>query len=156
MHKVKIMITRRKQILRVLNNFLKPMRKPVTNHHKDDSLYKTQKKLHDLMQELCENGCDEDEIPDCKGEFGYSKNNPIPINTILETHSYLSRLRTWDGEKVRYFKIGSFSSEVSLYQVECYKIKNIKGKDLAVLYLSPFQKKTSEKAPEGFKLNVYF
>jgi len=108
------------------------------------------------MQELCENGCDEDEIPDGKGEFGYSVNNPIPINTILETHSYLSRLRTLDGEKVRYFKLGSTSSQVSLHKAQCYKIKNIKGEELAVLYISPFQKKTSEKAPKGFKLAVYF
>ena len=150
------MVTRRKQILSTLNDLLRPRRKPVTNHHKDDSLYTSQKKLHDLMQELCENGYDEDEIPDGKGEFGYSVNNPIPINTILETHSYLSRLRTLDGEKVRYFKLGSTSSQVSLHKVQCYKIKNIKGEDLAVLYISPFQKKTSEKAPKGFKLNVYF
>ena len=150
------MVTRRKQILSRLNDFLRSERKPVTNHHKDDSLYTSQKKLHGLMQELCENGCDKDEMPDGKGEFGYSVNNPIPINTILETHSYLSRLRTFDGEKVRYFKTGSTSSLVSLHQVQCYKIKNVKGEDLAVLYLSPFQKKTSEKAPKGFKLDVYF
>jgi len=137
------MVTRRKQILSTLNNLLRPWRKPVTNHHKDDSLYSSQKKLYDLMQEF-------------KGEFGYSVNNPIPINTILETHSYLSRLRTLDGEKVRYFKVGSTSSQVSLHKVQCYKTKNIKGEDLAVLYLSPFQKKTSEKAPKGFKLAVYF
>ena len=150
------MVTRRKQIFSTLNNFLRTRRKPVTNPHKDDSLYTSQKKLHDLMQELCENGCDEDEILDGKGEFGYSVNNPIPINTILETHSYLSRLRTLDGEKVRYFKLGSTSSKVSLHKVQCYRIKNVKGEDLAVLYLSPFQKKTSEKAPRGFKLAVYF
>jgi len=142
-------------MLKTLSNLLKPKRKTVINHHKDDSLYKAQKKYHDLMQDLCENGCDEDEIPDGKGEFGYSVNNPIPVNTILETHSYLSRLRTLDGEKVRYFKIGSTSSVASLYQVECYKIKNFKDNELAVLYLSPFQKKTSEKAPRGFKLNFY-
>jgi len=150
------MITRGKQILRELNKLLIPRRNPATYYHKDDSLYTTQKKFHDLMHELCENGCDEDEIPDGKGKFGYSMNNPIPINTPLETRSYLCRLRTLDGEKVRYFKLGSFSSEVSLHQVESYKIKGKKGEDLAVLYLSTFQKKTSEKAPKGFKLNIYF
>lgn len=114
--------------------------------------FQKQKQLYDLMSALSADGCDADELPGASGEFGLSPSNPIPTKTILGSTNYLERLRTSDGEKVLFERIGSFSSEVTAHPVDGYAIKLPGGADLATLYLSPYQKRNSGKVPRGFIL----
>ena len=126
----------------------------VMDHLQRNPDFQRQKQLYNLMSALAADGCDADELPGASGEFGLSLSNPIPTKTILGSTSYLARLRTPDGEKVLYERIGSFSSEVSPNPIDGYAIKHPNGTDLGTLYLSPYQKRNSKKVPRGFTIDL--
>ena len=68
------------------------------------------KELYDAMEKLNKGGTDQDIMPEGFGEFGHDLTNPIPVNTIMGSISYLSKLRTMDGIKVEYERAGSLSA----------------------------------------------
>jgi hypothetical protein len=113
-------------------------------------LFRQMKEIHDLMAEMCADGCDTDQLPNAHGEFGYDASNPIPTHTVDGSIVYLSRLRAPDGSKVRYERRGSQKTEVSPHPIDIYEISHENGTKLATLYISPYQKKFSEKAPRNF------
>lgn len=129
-------------------DFLKRRRKKPQRPAKPRS----QTSLYDALLPLCEDGCDADEIPEGHGEFGREASNPIPTQTVFGSISYLMRLRAPDGAKVVYNRIGSLSSPVSPSLIDAYEISDSHGSKLATLYLSPYHRRNSEKAPEGFTL----
>ncbi len=104
------------------------------------------------MSRLCEEGVDADELPNGRGEFGWDPANPIPCNTVFGSTVYLSRLRTPDGAKAVYKRLGSVASDVSPHPVDAYEIYHPNGHKLATLFISPHQKRNSNKSPLGFEL----
>ena len=115
-------------------------------------IFQERKALFDAMSLLGEDGCETDEIPGGHGEFGHSVTNPIPTKTVFGSTSYLASLRAPDGEKVVYDREGSLASPVSTHPVDAYVISHPDGRRLATLYLSPYHKRNSAKAPNGFSL----
>jgi hypothetical protein len=109
------------------------------------------KELYEAMRRLNEDGTDQDIIPEGSGEFGYDITNPIPVNTIFGNTSYLGRLRTMDGIKVRYERRGSGHAKNIKNPIDIYDIYNGEEK-IATLYISPYNKKNSKAVPRGFKL----
>ena len=101
---------------------------------------------------LSESGVDADELPNGHGEFGLSQSNPIPCKTILGSRVYLEQLRTLDGTKVVYQRVGSIASDVSPHPVDEYEISHPNGRRLATLFISPYENRISRKAPRGFTL----
>jgi hypothetical protein len=114
--------------------------------------FRQQKELFDSMSALCEGGVDADEMPNGTGEYGLTATNPIPCRTVFGSTSYLGRLRAADGTKVNYERIGSTQSETSPQPIDMYEISHRTGKKLATLYISPYQKRISGKAPRGLIL----
>lgn len=91
--------------------------------------------------------------PDGYGEFGHDITNPIPTNTPLGSIAYLGALKTLDGYKIQYERLGSTIAPNIDYPVNIYDIfKN--DEKIATLYLTTRNKKNSEKAPKGFKLSA--
>ena len=115
-----------------------------------DEILKTQLALHAALSHG--GGVDADELPNGTGPFGFDPNNPIPCKTVLGSMAYLERLHTWDGVKVKAERIGSFGSEVVDSPIDGYKLTRPDGTDLGTIYISPYQGRISNKAPEGFKL----
>jgi hypothetical protein len=109
--------------------------------------------LVNMMAALNPDAVDADELPNARGAFGLSEHNPIPARSIVESRHFLERLRTSDGTKVLYERIGSFSSEATHLPVDGYRITRPDGSSLATLYFSPYQKRTSAKVPHGFGLS---
>lgn len=109
------------------------------------------KDILDLMAKSNPEGTDLDTIPDGYGEFGLEVTNPIPVHTILGNMSYLSRLRTLAGEEVEYDRLGSTDAPNIESLIDMYEI-SVNGQQLTTLYISPYNKKNSERAPKGFKL----
>jgi len=116
----------------------------------------------DLIAEIAQglygvgsSGTDKDQLPGGYGNFGYDLTNPIPAKGIAGGYSYLDNLITEGGETVQYDRIGSFGSEVSDQPIDGYKVTapGIKGE--ITIYISPYNKKTSTLAPEGFKLKSH-
>ena len=136
-----------------LFDFFKKKPKSVLDALNENPLFKQQKEIYEAMSLMCEDGIDADEMPNGQGEFGATPANPIPCKTVFGSTSYLARLRTPDGVKVTYNRIGSFGSDVTPHPVDGYEIHHPSGQKLATLYISPYQKRISGKAPKGFLLS---
>ncbi len=129
--------------------FFKP--RSVWDELNENSIFKEQNELFESMQDLCADGIDSDEFLEGYGEFGMTTTNPIPCNTVIGASTYLSGLVSKDGSEVFNVRIGSFSSEITSQPIDGYKITDSNGNKLAILYVSPYQKRNSCKAPRGFK-----
>ena len=112
--------------------------------------FQEMKELFDAMSKLNEDGTELDTIPEGYGEFGHEVTNPIPVNTIMGSITYLGKLKTLDGEKVQYERYGSTSATNNNNPIDIYKI-SVEGRKIATLHISPYNKKNSERPPEGFK-----
>ncbi|MGF6872177.1 hypothetical protein [Paraburkholderia sp. MM5477-R1] len=139
----------------LLNIFGKKKPKTAWDELNDNPTFRQQKELFELMSRMCEDGVDADEMPNGRGVFGMSAANPIPCHTTFGSTAYLGRLRTLDGVKVGYHRLGSVSADVSAHPVDAYEISHPDGEKLATIFISPYQKRISKKAPVGFKLEVY-
>ena len=118
----------------------------------ENPIFRQQKDLYERLSLMCEDGVDADELPNGQGEFGMTASNPIPCKTTFGSTAYLARLRTLDGTKVVYERLGHVRSDVIPHPVDFYAISHPNGQELATLYISPYQKRISNKAPRGFKL----
>ena len=96
--------------------------------------------------------CNQDEIPQGIGQFGFDKTNPIPVYGLPMNEQYLTSLRTMNGERIRWRRIRSLEISHINKPIDEYEIFNLKGDTMTLLYISPYHLKTSKKAPEGFKL----
>lgn len=102
------------------------------------------------MRNLAKEGTDQDVIPEGTGEFGYDVTNPIPTNTIGGSRVYLEKLYSDNGTKIRYERLGATFSPNIKNVIDVYLIF-VDGLEIE-LYISPYNQKTSEKAPKGFML----
>lgn len=109
--------------------------------------------IYEAMNTLASEGCDTDEIPGATGEFGWACSNPVPTHTMFGSVSYLARLRTPDGGRVEKERIGSFSSPATRMPVDGYALRDAAGKDVGVVFLSPYHQRNSERAPSGLVLS---
>jgi hypothetical protein len=91
-------------------------------------------------------------FPNGYGPFGLSKTNPIPTRGVPGSNEYLARLRTKEGRSVESSRLGSTSAkDVTSGMIDMYNISS-GGVSLGTVYLCPYHKRNSEKAPEGFRL----
>ena len=118
----------------------------------ENPISQQQKELYEALIALCEDGVDADEMPNGQGEFGMTPSNPIPCKTVFGSTAYLDCLRTLEGAKVVYKRAGSVTSDLFPHPVDAYEILHPNGQKLAALFISPYQKRISGKAPRGFKL----
>lgn len=97
-------------------------------------------------------GTDGDEMPEGHGEFGLVSTNPIPTSSIPDSYFYLNRLTTKDGSEVSYKRTGSMSEPNIGHSIDRYIIIS-GGQEIATIYICPYSKKTSTRAPKGFNLS---
>lgn len=98
--------------------------------------------------------CHTDVIPQGFGEFGLVVTNPIPAFGIEGGYDYLERLRTVDGAKVQFGRIGSFQADNINMPIDQYVISSLEGELLIHLFISPYHWQTSGKAPRGLQLEA--
>jgi len=111
--------------------------------------------LFDMMkmfsQQSNPEGTDQDEMPEGYGEFGLTITNPVPAASIPESYLYLQNLKTVSGSEITYDRIGSMQAPNIKATIDGYKIFG-NGSQIATIYICPYNKKTSAKAPKGFKI----
>lgn len=122
------------------------------NDLQEDRLWQLQKSMFQKQILMCDDGVDADQLPNGYGEFGLSLTNPIPCQSILGGRLYLDRLRTLDGSKILYQRIGSCFSDVTRHPIDGYTIFLCNETILATLYISAYQKRNSEMCPKNFYL----
>lgn len=101
-----------------------------------------------------EEGTDNDELPNHKGEFGYSKDNPILLTSIPESRKYLNKLiyikpgssqYTWE-------RTGSMQSSIVSTPIDEYNLLDTDFNIVKTIYIWPYNRINSKKVPEGFGL----
>jgi hypothetical protein len=128
-----------------------PQKKTALKAVLENPIIQQQKGIFEAANSVCQaTGVDADELPDAHGEFGFESTNPIPTNTVFGSNRYLAHLRIPSGERVNNRRIRSGMSSVTTWPVDIYEITSSDGRVLAVLHLSPYQKRNSRKAPKGF------
>jgi hypothetical protein len=122
-----------------------------------NSEFRSQRQLYDdFVATMCIDGVDADEMPNGFGEFGLTETNPIPCKTVFGSIAYLAKLMAPDGRSVQYRRTGSLGSSVSRHLVDVYEVSHPIGRSLGNLYISPYHKRSSQKAPKGFTLRVNY
>jgi hypothetical protein len=96
-------------------------------------------------------GYDTDIIPGAFGEFGFVATNPIPVKGIMGGYTYLENLIFEDGTPITHERTGSVGTDNIENSIDCYKIFK-EGVEKSIIYISPYHKKNSAIAPDGFKL----
>lgn len=100
-------------------------------------------------------GVDTDEMPEGYGSFGYDVTNPIPTLGIPGSNEYLAALRTPQGHSLRWERLGCCSAPNIAYLIDCYEIVDAyTGSPCGELYLCPYNKRTSQLAPQGLQLKT--
>jgi hypothetical protein len=89
-----------------------------------------------------------DVIPGSDGEFGYSPSNPVPVNGPIGQLAYLSKLRTVNGERIFFHRIGSVQNATDMFEAVTFS-----GSEWFVLYLKMYFPRRSRLAPKGFTLS---
>ena len=97
-----------------------------------------------------EEGATTDVIPGAYGEYGLCVTNPIPTDGIPSNETYLSSLSLLSGEPFYWERIGSFAAPNIEHPIDGYEIISDSGDNLCTIYISPYQKSISRKAPKGF------
>ena len=108
--------------------------------------------LFHAMLQLSADGTDADEIPGAVGEFGLVATNPIPTANIIASRSYLDSLTTSDGQKISYERRGSLVPDGAEKPVDIYDLSTPQGDFVGAVYISPYHRKNSNKAPKGFRI----
>jgi hypothetical protein len=105
-----------------------------------------------FLKDIVENtqATDQDEIPGAMGRFGFDQTNPIPIHGIPNAKIYLSNLCFSDGHPIQFSRIGSIWESTINLPIDAYQIYDGEGKEIAILYISPYHLKCTEKTPAGF------
>ena len=96
-------------------------------------------------------GLEYDEIPGAFGSFGIESTNPVPVNGILSSNAYLSKLMTDDGLTISWERVGSMGADNIDKPIDCYKITDSKGQRRPNIYISAYHSCTSKKAPKGYR-----
>ncbi|MBX7132672.1 MAG: hypothetical protein K1X67_08365 [Fimbriimonadaceae bacterium] len=110
------------------------------------------KAIMQFQVEARADGVDTDDIPKAYGPFGLCKTNPIPTRSVVGSNAYLESLRTKDGRRVTANRMGSTSAEdVTSGMIDIYQL-SADGQVVATIYVCPYHKRNSAKAPEGFHL----
>ncbi len=95
-------------------------------------------------------GVDTDDIPKAYGPFGLCKTNPIATRSVSGSNAYLESLRTKDGRRVTENGMGSTSAEdVTSEMIDIYQL-SADGRAAGTIYICPYHKRKSDKAPDGF------
>ncbi len=95
-------------------------------------------------------GTREDTIQGGHGEYGLVKTNPVPTISVRGSDRYLANLR-FGGRPVEANRLGSTSSDVTPGSVDMYAL-TCAGREVGTVYICPYHKRNSRKAPKGFTL----
>ncbi len=83
-------------------------------------------------------------------DYGYVKSNPIYTNGIEGSKKYLAKLRTTEGKKLNWKRLGSTSDKNIDGMIDIYSGTLPSGESCATLYLNMYSNVSSQKAPKGF------
>jgi hypothetical protein len=117
----------------------------------DDFMAKMEAMVKKIKEE---EGTDQDELPNHKGEFGFSKDNPILLTSVSESRKYLDRLIYIKPGSSQYTwrRTGSMQNNIVSAPIDEYNLLDTDFKIVKTIYIWPYNRVNSKKVPEGFGL----
>ena len=89
------------------------------------------------------------------GEFGFSYNNPIPVNGDLGTYKYLAKLCSPSLHKLFFHRLGSLPNEINDHPIDAYEVVNFIGTIWDIIFIDFYHPRRSNLAPQGYSLKPY-
>lgn len=135
----------------IFDFFRKNKKKASVDANSEDFMAEMEAIINKIKEE---EGTDEDELPNHKGAFGYSKDNPILLTSISESWHYLNRLiyikpgssqYTWE-------RTCSMQSSIVSSPIDEYNLLDTDSNIVKTIYIWPYNRVNSKKVPEGFGL----
>lgn len=101
-----------------------------------------------------EEGTDHDGLPNHKGEYGFSKDNPILLTSVSESWNYLDKLIYIKPGSSQYTwkRTGSMQSSIVSAPIDEYNLLDTDLNIVKTIYIWPYNRVNSKKVPEGFGL----
>jgi len=91
-----------------------------------------------------------DQVPNPKGGFGYSTQNPIPVNGAVGELTYLSRLqREKSKQHIIFHRLGSGNVGGGI-AVDIYEVASLDGGYWGLLMFDMYHPVKSKQTPEGY------
>jgi hypothetical protein len=100
--------------------------------------------IHPAMKAMIESRPAYDRDPSGTGPFGFSENNPIPVNGPIGQLAYLSKLETARGERVLFHRIGAIN------MIDVFEAVTFSGSEWFILFVDYYHPRRSRLTPEGF------
>lgn len=100
--------------------------------------------LPDVSRASILSGTAVDTVPGASGIFGKTASNPIPVNGVLGEITYLSRLRTPNGQRLLAHRIGTAGT------IDVYETVSFDGKNWDRIYLDLYHPRKSRLVPAGY------
>ncbi len=100
---------------------------------------------HPALKDLIKNCPSYDKDPNGSGPFGYSENNPIPVNGPVGQLAYLSRLETVKGERILFHRIGAIN------KIDVFEGVTFSGSDWFIFFVDFYHPRRSRALPDGFR-----
>ena len=147
----------KQNILGIYKLFRKRRNKKSNETNLKDFTLEIKANTWNLKEEEEEEGTDHDELPNHKGEFGFSIDNPILLISVSESRKYLDKLiyikpgsshYTWE-------RTGSMKSSIVSTPIDEYNLLDTNFNIVKTIYIWPYNRINSKKVPEGFSLMDY-
>lgn len=138
----------------IFDLFRKKTTKKLEEQNDEDFIARMEVMVNKIKEE---EGTEYDELPNHKGEYGYSKDNPILLTSISESRKYLDRLIYIKPGSSQYTwqRTGSMRSSIVSAPIDEYNLLDTEFNVVKTIYIWPYNKINSSKVPEGFGLMDY-
>jgi len=109
----------------------------------------------DEFKRLLLEGADCDELPGATADFGHNASNPIPVNGLIGTYKYFTKLATAAGSRLYFHRICAGVSSVALHPVDVYETVSMDDMVWDIIFVDMYHPRRSNKAPRGYQLIPY-
>jgi len=84
-------------------------------------------------------------------DYGLVENNPVRLQLITDSYSYLDSLATPDGFRIKYDRIGSFEVSGISNLVDKYNVKDFTGAKIYDLWIHAYSENPDPQPPQGLQ-----
>jgi len=129
--------------------FKKTIHEPAEQQKRDVAGYP------DTLRDMVLSGESCDTVSGAFGDFGRCPSNPIPVNGIVGTYKYFSKLHTPIGSALFFHRICSVDSSVIKNPVDVYETVSMDGTLWDAFFFDFYHPRRSNLAPSGYRLVPY-
>ncbi|HOV78045.1 MAG TPA: hypothetical protein PLS24_08440 [Sedimentisphaerales bacterium] len=110
----------------------------------DDEKYQLEL-VHPAIREQIESAPAYDKDPKGTGPFGFTENNPVPVNGPIGQLAYFSKLERLSGQRILFHRLGAMDT------VDVFEAVTFDGSEWFILFADLYHPRRSRLTPEGFR-----